>query len=410
MNIESLNKLDTSQVSIMKRLSGRASQWIFYLVTSFYLGTVFLRSILVYQGSPVLFVALGILFVWSVLLVSEPAISKRWSKYFPIYLALQTGLIFVLLGMPGYTDFFAIPFAILSMQVMFLLNPKIWVVWIGGCALATDLLLMKTYGSQTFALVLLYTAGNVFYGFYARAIRRAQKMHSENLALASELREANQKLRSYSTQVEQLVIAKERNRLARDLHDSVTQTVFSMNLTTQSASLLLERDPERVEAQLDRLNQLARNALSEMQMLISELKPEEAGRGGLATIIRSYLSGGYFPENITIDLEVQGEQTLELTEEQSLFHIIQEALNNIVKHSQASKAQIRIHLAEPIWIEVEDNGTGFDLQQTQSSGRVGLLGMRERAEEIGWGLQIRTSPGVGTCVRVEKLPEEVRQV
>lgn len=410
MNIESLNKLDTSQVSIMKRLSGRASQWIFYLVTSFYLGTVFLRSILVYQGSPVLFVALGILFVWSVLLVSEPAISKRWSKYFPIYLALQTGLIFVLLGMPGYTDFFAIPFAILSMQVMFLLNPKIWVVWIGGCALATDLLLMKTYGSQTFALVLLYTAGNVFYGFYARAIRRAQEMHSENLALASELREANQKLRSYSTQVEQLVIAKERNRLARDLHDSVTQTVFSMNLTTQSASLLLERDPERVEAQLDRLNQLARNALSEMQMLISELKPEEAGRGGLATIIRSYLSGGYFPENITIDLEVQGEQTLELTEEQSLFHIIQEALNNIVKHSQASKAQIRIHLAEPIWIEVEDNGTGFDLQQTQSSGRVGLPGMRERAEEIGWGLQIRTSPGVGTCVRVEKLPEEVRQV
>ena len=180
----------------MKRLSGRASQWIFYLVTSFYLGTVFLRSILVYQGSPVLFVALGILFVWSVLLVSEPAISKRWSKYFPIYLALQTGLIFVLLGMPGYTDFFAIPFAILSMQVMFLLNPKIWVVWIGGCALATDLLMMKTYGSQTFALVLLYTAGNVFYGFYARAIRRAQKMHSENLALASELREANQKLRS----------------------------------------------------------------------------------------------------------------------------------------------------------------------------------------------------------------------
>ena len=410
MNIESLNKLDTSQVSIMKRLSGRASQWIFYLVTSFYLGTVFLRSILVYQGSPVLFVALGILFVWSVLLVSEPAISKRWSKYFPIYLALQTGLIFVLLGMPGYTDFFAIPFAILSMQVMFLLNPKIWVVWIGGCALATDLLMMKTYGSQTFALVLLYTAGNVFYGFYARAIRRAQKMHSENLALASELREANQKLRSYSTQVEQLVIAKERNRLARDLHDSVTQTVFSMNLTTQSASLLLERDPERVEAQLDRLNQLARNALSEMQMLISELKPEEAGRGGLATIIRSYLSGGYFPENITIDLEVQGEQTLELTEEQSLFHIIQEALNNIVKHSQASKAQIRIHLAEPIWIEVEDNGTGFDLQQTQSSGRGGLPGMRERAEEIGWGLQIRTSPGVGTCVRVEKLPEEVRQV
>ena len=409
-NIESLNKLDTSQVNVMRRSSDRSPQWIFYLVTSFYLGTVFLRSILVYQGSPELFVALGILFVWLVLLVVEPAISKRWSKFAPFYLALQTGLIFILLGMPGYTDFFAIPFAILSMQVIFLLNPKIWIVWIGMCALVTAMLLVKTYGSQTFALVLLYTAGNVFYGFYARATRRAQEMHTENLALASELQEANQKLRTYSTQVEQLVVAKERNRLARDLHDSVTQTVFSMTLATQSASLLLERDPDRVEVQLDRLNQLARNALSEMGLLISELRPEEAGRGDLVTTVKNYLRSGHFPENITIDLEVQGEQALGFTEGQSLFHIIQEALNNIVKHSQTSKAQIRIHLAEPIWIEVEDNGTGFDLQQTQSSGRVGLPGMRERAEEIGWGLQIRTSPGVGTCVRVEKLPEEVRQV
>jgi len=402
--------MDTTQVSIMKRLFDRSPQWIFYLVTSFYLGTVFLRSILVYQGSPELFMALGILFVWSVLSVSEPAISKRWSKYAPIYLALQTGLIFILLGMPGYTDFFAIPFAILSMQVIFMLNPKIWIVWIGMCALVTAMLLVKTYGSQTFALVLLYTAGNVFYGFYARATRRAQEMHSENLALASELQEANQKLRTYSTQVEQLVVAKERNRLARDLHDSVTQTVFSMTLATQSATLLLERDPERVGAQLDRLNQLARNALSEMGLLISELKPEEAGREGLVATLRNYLTGGHFPENITIGLEVQGEQALVLTEEQSLFHIIQEALNNIVKHSRASEAQIRIHLAEPMWIEVEDNGTGFDLQQAQGSGRVGLPAMRERAEEIGWDLQIRTSPGIGTCVRVEKLSDEVRQV
>jgi len=402
--------MNTSQVSIMKRLSNRSPQWVFYLVVSFYLGTVFLRSILVYQGSPELFMALGILFVWSVSLVSEPAISKRWSKFAPIYLALQTGLIFVLLGMPGYTDFFAVPFAILSMQVMLLLNPKIWVTWIVVCALTTALLLVGTYGNETFALVLLYTAGNVFYGFYAQATRRAQEMNSENLALASELQEANQKLRAYSTQVEQLVVAKERNRLARDLHDSVTQTVFSMNLTTQSASLLLERDPERVETQLDRLNRLARNALSEMQLLISELKPEEAGRGDLETTIKSYLRSGQFPENITIDLEVQGEHALELVEEQSLFHIIQEALNNIVKHSQASKAQIRIHLTEPMWVEVEDNGIGFDLQQVQSGGRVGLSGMRERTDEIGWNLQIRTSPSYGTCVRVEKLPEEVRQV
>jgi len=394
----------------LKRLSDRSPQWIFYLVTSFYFGAIFLRSILVYQGSPVLFTVLVILFTWSVLFVSEPAISKQWSKYVPIYLALQTGLIFVLLGMPGYTDFFASLFAILSMQVMLYFNPKIWLAWIGLGALVTALLLVKTYEDQIFALVLLYTAGNVFYGFYAQATRRAQIIRVENLNFAQELQKANQKLKSYSTQMEQLVVARERNRLARDLHDSVTQTVFSMTLTTQSAALLLERDPECVSAQLDRLNQLARNALSEMQTLISELRPEETGRGGLVTALRSYLTSGHFPENITVDLNVQGEQALGQMEEQSLFHIVQEALNNIVKHSRASNARVRLHLTEPMWIEIEDQGQGFDLQQAQKSGRVGLHSMRERAEEIGWDLKIRTSPGAGTCVRIEKLPEKVRQV
>jgi signal transduction histidine kinase len=276
--------------------------------------------------------------------------------------------------------------------------------------LVTALLLAETYEGQTFALVLIYTAGNVFYGFYARATLRAQTARMENLALAQELQEANQKLQAYSTQIEKLVVARERNRLARDLHDSVTQIVFSMTLTTQSALLLLDRDPARVEAQLDRLSHLTQNALSEMQLLISELRPEEVNKGGLVADLRRYLADGHFPENLSVDLEAQGEQSLELAEEQALFHIIQEALNNIVKHSHTSKAQVRLHLNEPMWIEIEDHGQGFDLQEAQSSGRVGLLSMRERAAEIGWGLQIITSPGAGTRVRVEKLPVAERQV
>jgi len=192
------------------------------------------------------------------------------------------------------------------------------------------------------------------------------------------------------------------------LHDSVTQTVFSMTLTTQSASILLERDPVRAEVQLDRLSQLARNALSEMQLLISELKPEDTGRDNLATVLRKYLAGGYFPENISISLDVQGDQPLRPEEEQGLFHIIQEALNNVVKHAQAARALIQLHLTEPLWIEIEDWGKGFDLQKAQESSRVGLSSMRERAEEIGWDLQIIASPGAGTRVRIEKLPEGER--
>jgi len=228
-------------------------------------------------------------------------------------------------------------------------------------------------------------------------------MRADNLTLAQDLQEANQKLQSYAAQVEQLVVARERNRLARDLHDSVTQTVFSMTLTTQSASLLLERDPSKVEAQLDRLSQLARNVLSEMQLLIAELKPE-TNQKGLTAAVASYLKSGHFSENLSVALNVEGNQPLEPAEEEGLFRIVQEALNNIMKHAQASSAQVRLHLTDPLWIEVEDQGSGFDLQKGQNSGRVGLFSMRERAEEIGWNLQIKTSPGAGTCVRIEKCP------
>jgi signal transduction histidine kinase len=394
----------------MMRLSDRSFQWIFYLAAGFNFGAVFLRSILVYGGDPELFPVLVVLLFWLILFASEPAISNKWSRYFPLYLVIQTGLIFALLGLPDSADFFAALFVIPSMQVMQRLSSKIWIWggWIGLCALATTLLLLESNGNQAFALVLIYTAGNVFYGFYAKATRQAQITHAENLALARELKEANQKLQAYSAQMEQLVVARERNRLARDLHDSVTQTVFSMNLTTQSALLLLEREPAKVGFQLERLSQLARNALSEMQLLISELKPEETRSVSLVGKLKRYLAGGHFPEDLSIDLEVQGELHLGQAEEQSLFHIVQEALNNIVKHAQTCKAQVRLHMTEPMWIEIEDQGQGFDLEHVQNSGRLGLHSMRERATEIGWDLQIRTSPGVGTCVRVEKLPVEVR--
>lgn len=388
----------------------RPFQWIFYLAASFYFGAVFLRAILIYQDSSALIRVLGILLVWLAMFASEPGITKHWSGYFLIYLVIQTLLVFFLLSMPGYPDFFAALFAVLGMQVMLHLNTKIGATWIALCALGMALLLARVYQSQTIALVLIHTAGIMFFGSYSRATRRAQEAWIQNQALAQELEEANQKLQAYSTQLEGLAVARERNRLARDLHDSVTQTVFSMTLTTQSASLLLERDPARVEAQLDRLSQLAQSALAEMQLLITQLRPAETVQGGLAAALKGHLTSGRFSENLSISLEVQGEQPLEAAEEQGLFHIVQEALNNIVKHSQASKAQVRLHLSEPLWIEIEDWGKGFDLSQAQGSGRVGLLSMCERAAEVGWALQIKTAPGQGTCVRVEKLSEEMRQV
>ncbi len=338
-------------------------------------------------------------------------IARKWPRYFQLYLIPQIILICVFLlqpDLPEY-DYFAILYAILGMQVMQRSSLRVGVLWLGLFFLLTALPLGMIEGLfQGLTLALVYTAVNVFLGFYTLATQRAQQARAQTQALTQELQEANAQLQAYSTQLEQFTVTRERHRLARELHDSVTQTIFSMTLTTQSTLLLLERDPSRVGAQLDRLHQLAQSALAEMRVLISELRPEKVTEGGLVEALRRHLTGHRVSESLAVTLEVQGDQPLSSAEEQGLFRIAQEALNNIVKHAQTSQARIGLHLEEPLWLEIEDQGQGFNLERARDGGHVGLSSMGERAAEIGWNLRIITTPGAGTCVRVEK-PVEARQ-
>ncbi len=390
----------------MKLPTAWSSQWIFYLTTACLFGAAGLRSLLAYQDPATSTLALGLLLAWLILFVCEAALSRRWSAFFSIYLILQTLLVFALLWTPDPSDYFATLFFILSMQVMQRLNAQRGALWIGSFTFLMAFPLMYGYGvARGIAFALIYTAGNALLASYALAIRRAQQARTRNHVLAFQLQESNRQLQAYAIQREQLAIARERLRLARELHDSVTQTIFSMTLITQSATLLLERDPERVGGQLDRLNELAQNALAEMRVLISRLRPESRTEGGLVAALRQHLAERHLPENLSVTLQVEGTQPLEPAEAQGLFRIAQEALNNIVKHAQASQACIQLHLTEPLWIEITDQGRGFDLEQAQRAGRIGLIGMRERAAEIGWSLQIVTLPGAGTRIRVEKHPQ-----
>lgn len=384
-----------------------SSQWIFYLAASFYFVAVLLRAILVYQDAPELGRILGLLLLWLVLAISQPAISRRWPRYFPIYLTLQTLPVFLLLSLSDFSDFFATLLIILSMQTMLQLRPRIGGAWIALCAVVMTLLLSINYGAEAIALSLIFTAGNVLLGSYALATRRAQAARNQNQILVREVQEANRQLETYVAQLEGMAAARERNRLARELHDSVTQTVFSITLTAQSAALLLERDPVKAGEQLEHLNSLAQSALAEIQTLISELRPEKTP--GLVTSLRRYFADSRFHEKLSITLNTEGHQTLGPAEEQGLFRIVQEALNNSMKHAQVDQAQVRLHLQEPFWMEIEDQGRGFDLRQQQGSGGIGLASMCERAAEIGWELHILTLPGAGTCIRVEKKRARERQ-
>jgi signal transduction histidine kinase len=387
----------------------RRTEWlplrIYYLASGLYIGAAFLRSILVFGDTPVFIRVLSLLVFWLVIFLSEPLFSRRWSRYFPIYLIIQTLLVIILLATPGVSDFFAVLLPILSMQVMARLNPKIGSLWIACCTLIMILLFTNSYGIfDGLAFTLVHTAGLIFLGLYSLLIRRAESSRRQNWELADELEVANQQLEIYSSRLADLAVVRERNRLARELHDSVTQTVFSMNLTAQSARLLLERDQGQAGVHLERLNQLAQSALSEMQVLISELKPDQTAKEGLVEALRRHLSTSRVKESLSISIMVEGEGSLEAGEEQALYHIAVEAINNIVKHAQTPEAAIRLHLVEPPWMEISDQGKGFELRHTLDGEGVGLSGMRERAEEIEWALEIVTAPGEGTCILVGRSP------
>jgi signal transduction histidine kinase len=395
----------------MIRFAGGFRQWIYYLAAALFFLAVVLRALLTYGDSPILSQALLLLLLCLVLFISEPVISRRWSGYFTIYLFFQTALVAILLALPESSDFFATLLLILSMQAMLNLNPKMGSVWIAAWTPIMGLLFTRSVGtSEAIALTIIFTAVNIFMGAYALEIQREQTAQNRKLELALELQSANRQLQDYSFQLEHLAVARERNRFARELHDSVTQTVFSMNLTTQSALLLFERDPMLVKGQLERLSELVRSALAEMQALISSLKPEEAATPGLVPALRRHLAETRIAEDLSVSLLVEGDLSLTISEQQALLGIVQEALNNILKHAQTQQARVCVHLAEPCWMEIEDQGLGFDLQQARISGRMGLVSMQERAAEIGWNLRIVTAPGAGTRIRVEKPPVSEVQI
>ncbi|NTU84168.1 MAG: GAF domain-containing sensor histidine kinase, partial [Chloroflexales bacterium] len=198
-------------------------------------------------------------------------------------------------------------------------------------------------------------------------------------------------------------VLEERNRLARELHDSVTQQLFSMTLTSQAARAQLERNPQRVAAQLERLQETSTTALAEMRALIFQLRPPALRDQGLVAALQQHAQLTSRREGITIGLSVVGDERLARGSEQALYRIVQEALNNVIKHANAKTVQVTLEFAnDHISVRVTDDGQGFDPNSTPTGdGRhLGVLSMRERAAEIGGTMEIRSSVGSGTEVIV----------
>jgi PAS domain S-box-containing protein len=198
----------------------------------------------------------------------------------------------------------------------------------------------------------------------------------------------------------ELAANQERASLARELHDSVTQALFSMGLTLRTIELLFDRDPAAARAKFGELRELQNDALAEMRTLIFELRPRGLETDGLEQALRNHAAAVSGRTGLTVQVETALAGRLPLDTEEALYRIAQEALHNVVKHANAKTAEIRLLLKQDVVeLAVEDDGAGFD-PALVSGTKLGLIAMRQRAERLGGTVEIQSKPGDGTRVLV----------
>jgi signal transduction histidine kinase len=209
-------------------------------------------------------------------------------------------------------------------------------------------------------------------------------------------------------QSRELSILSERNRLALELHDVVSQKLFSVMLTAEAAAAQMDRDLVAARAQIERLRVLAGEALEELRSLILGLRPPELERDGLAGAIRKEVDLLGRMHGASIELDIDPGFTIDTGDrELALLRIVDEALHNAVRHAHAGRVTVRVGgESGAVIVEVADDGVGFDPDSAELRSRhLGLTSMEERTRELDGRLRIDSKPGTGTTVRIELKPD-----
>jgi PAS domain S-box-containing protein len=204
-------------------------------------------------------------------------------------------------------------------------------------------------------------------------------------------------------QAKKQAVAAERSRLARELHDSVTQALYSVTLYAEATRLALSTGKQDVATEnIRELHNMAREAMVDMRMLIFELHPPVLEEEGLVAALQARLAAVESRARLQTEIRVTGERRLPISVEKELFRIALEALNNVIKHANAQQVRVDLKFAdESASLQITDDGVGFDPVAARESGGMGLLGMEERVRRIDGVLDIESAPGQGAAVRVE---------
>jgi signal transduction histidine kinase len=193
----------------------------------------------------------------------------------------------------------------------------------------------------------------------------------------------------------------ERKRIARELHDGLGPSLASVNIRLKACQRLLRKGVSEVDEELEGISQLVKDNIRDIRRLIYELRPAALDQLGLVPALREYVSRYQQENRIAVELTVFGdEERLLPAVELALFRVVQEALNNVAKHAQARRVEIKLERGEgEVAVSIADDGRGFVPQEALRGTGLGLLSMRERVEYLGGRFELESAPGEGTTVR-----------
>lgn len=313
-------------------------------------------------------------------------------------LAVESLLAAVLLTLnPGW-NFFPILFFLLAPMGMIHLPVKAGLVWICLFTLITGVVLFQVNGLVGLAYLLPYAAGYVFFGIFGWITVESERNRVKAEKLLAELQAAHEQLQVYAVQVEELSITRERNRIAREMHDTLGHRLTIASVQLEGAQRLIATNPGRAASMVETVREQVKEGLAELRKTVAMLRAPVEEELSLDKALTRLVEQVQQATALVIHLSIEScPAALSLAQQQALYRAAQEALTNIQRHAHASEAWLQLSTRHGlIELLISDNGSGYAEAQAQPG--FGLLGLKERAALQGGEFHIDARAGGGTQI------------
>lgn len=242
-------------------------------------------------------------------------------------------------------------------------------------------------------IAIIRTISFIAVGFFISTLVSRLREQSESL------RTANTKLTNYASTLEQLTVSRERNRLARELHDTLAHSLTAISISLETAKAYFDINPNETRELIDTSLEATRKGVDETRRALKALRSSDLVDMGLRLAVKKAAESSASRLSLDLELDLQDPMpSLSPDVEQTILRITQEAMENITKHSRAAKVSVHLSSNKHTILTIMDDGIGFDIKSKDSSGHFGLVGMRERAELMGGTLTVESEKGKGTKV------------